>query len=252
MMATMVRADRWVRSFIPAIVTFALLTITILPLGLGALPYLQVSLLLIGIVYWSLRTPAQFPLWLVFAFGVLADLVELTPLGLQALLFMAVPLLVRGRRRVLALHSFPVLWLIFAAAVLAQITLFWLVALAGSGMAPAGGGTVPAGAGFDPLLPAAGKAGAGAGREAGTWLTMTSRARVSSPRRALMLGAAQLALAGTLAGRMYYLQVLTSDRYKMLAETNRINARLLAPGARPNRRPFRHSHGAEPAETSSC
>jgi penicillin-binding protein 2 len=49
-------------------------------------------------------------------------------------------------------------------------------------------------------------------------------------RRALMLGAAQLALAGTLAGRMYYLQVLNSDRYKMLAETNRINARLLAPG----------------------
>jgi rod shape-determining protein MreD len=139
MMLAVARVDRWVRNLIPAITTFILLTITILPLGLGAIPYLQISLPLMAVVYWSLRAPAQFPLWLVFTIGVLADLLEMTPLGLQALLFMAVPLLVRGRRRVLALRSFPVLWLIFAAAVLAQITLFWLVAFAGSGMAPAGG-----------------------------------------------------------------------------------------------------------------
>ena len=48
-------------------------------------------------------------------------------------------------------------------------------------------------------------------------------------RRAAILGGAQLAAAGILAGRMYQIQVVESDRYKMLAEDNRINMRLVAP-----------------------
>ena len=140
MILALTRIDHWVRNLIPAAVTLMLLTFTILPLGLGAMPYFRLSLPLMAAVYWSLRLPEQFPLWLVFTFGLLADLLEMTPPGLQALLYMLVPLLVRGRRRVLAVRSFPVLWLVFATAVLAQITLFWLAAFAGSGMAPAGGG----------------------------------------------------------------------------------------------------------------
>ena len=48
-------------------------------------------------------------------------------------------------------------------------------------------------------------------------------------RRALMLGGGQLALFAVLASRMYYLQVIQSDQYKMLADENRINLRLLPP-----------------------
>ncbi|HUJ98923.1 MAG TPA: penicillin-binding protein 2, partial [Stellaceae bacterium] len=48
-------------------------------------------------------------------------------------------------------------------------------------------------------------------------------------RRAMLLGGAQVALLATLAGRMYYLQVMQADRYSMLADENRINIRLLAP-----------------------
>ncbi len=48
-------------------------------------------------------------------------------------------------------------------------------------------------------------------------------------RRALMLAGGQSALLTTLIGRMYYLQVVESDRYKTLADENRINLRLLAP-----------------------
>ena len=48
-------------------------------------------------------------------------------------------------------------------------------------------------------------------------------------RRAVVLGGVQLGLAGTLAGRMYYLQVVDSDRYRVLAEDNRVNLRLIAP-----------------------
>ena len=51
----------------------------------------------------------------------------------------------------------------------------------------------------------------------------------SFTRRAAMLGLGQLGLFSLLAGRLYYLQVVESDRYVMLAEDNRINVRLLAP-----------------------
>ncbi len=48
-------------------------------------------------------------------------------------------------------------------------------------------------------------------------------------RRSLLLGGGQGLLLGALVGRMYYLQVLESDRYTVLAEDNRINLRLLPP-----------------------
>ena len=48
-------------------------------------------------------------------------------------------------------------------------------------------------------------------------------------RRAAMLGGGKALLFSVLAGRMYYLQVVESSRYKTLAEENRINFRLLAP-----------------------
>jgi penicillin-binding protein 2 len=48
-------------------------------------------------------------------------------------------------------------------------------------------------------------------------------------RRALLLGGGQALLLGSLAARLYYLQVVESDRYATLAEDNRINLRLLAP-----------------------
>ena len=48
-------------------------------------------------------------------------------------------------------------------------------------------------------------------------------------RRALFLIGAKTVLFGALAARMHYLQVIESDQYKVLAEDNRINFRLLAP-----------------------
>jgi penicillin-binding protein 2 len=56
----------------------------------------------------------------------------------------------------------------------------------------------------------------------------TDRSRLLS-RRALVLGGLKLAGLSTLIGRLYYLQVIESARYTMLAEENRISLRLIAP-----------------------
>jgi penicillin-binding protein 2 len=48
-------------------------------------------------------------------------------------------------------------------------------------------------------------------------------------RRALILGGGQAFLMTALAARMYYLQIVESEQYKLLADENRINMRLLSP-----------------------
>lgn len=48
-------------------------------------------------------------------------------------------------------------------------------------------------------------------------------------RRMAVLGGGKLLLVSALVARMYYLQVVESERYKTLANDNRINYRLLAP-----------------------
>jgi len=44
-----------------------------------------------------------------------------------------------------------------------------------------------------------------------------------------MLGGGQVLLLSMLLGRMYYLQVVEADKYRMLSDENRINRRLLPP-----------------------
>jgi penicillin-binding protein 2 len=48
-------------------------------------------------------------------------------------------------------------------------------------------------------------------------------------RRALLLGAAELGLFGLLGGRLWQLQVQDTDRYRLLAENNRVSQRLVVP-----------------------
>lgn len=48
-------------------------------------------------------------------------------------------------------------------------------------------------------------------------------------RRGMLIGAGQVLFAGTLAARMRYLQVEEADKYRLLAEENRINIRLIPP-----------------------
>ncbi len=48
-------------------------------------------------------------------------------------------------------------------------------------------------------------------------------------RRAAILGGGKFVLLSALAGRMYYLQVVESERYATLSDENRINLRLLPP-----------------------
>lgn len=51
----------------------------------------------------------------------------------------------------------------------------------------------------------------------------------SFSRRSMLVGAAQLLGFGIIGGRLYQLQVIDAERYRMLAEDNRVNLELLPP-----------------------
>ena len=48
-------------------------------------------------------------------------------------------------------------------------------------------------------------------------------------RRLAILGGLKIAMVATLAGRLYYLQVIEGEKYKLLSDENRINHRILFP-----------------------
>src|SRR5574338_290623 len=48
-------------------------------------------------------------------------------------------------------------------------------------------------------------------------------------RRLAMLGGLKAVLVTTLVGRLYYLQVIEGEKYKLLADENRISHRILFP-----------------------
>ncbi|OUT96704.1 MAG: penicillin-binding protein 2 [Flammeovirgaceae bacterium TMED32] len=55
------------------------------------------------------------------------------------------------------------------------------------------------------------------------------KSRESITRRSLLLGGAKIGLFSLLAGRLYYLQVTESEKYKTLSENNQFNMELLPP-----------------------
>jgi penicillin-binding protein 2 len=57
----------------------------------------------------------------------------------------------------------------------------------------------------------------------------TDASHVKLSRRAALLGGVQLLFMGGLAARMQYLQVDQADQFRLLAEENRINIRLIPP-----------------------
>ncbi len=56
----------------------------------------------------------------------------------------------------------------------------------------------------------------------------SERSRLFS-RRAVLIGGLQAGLFSVLAGRLYYLEIIEGEKYRTLAEENRINLRLIAP-----------------------
>ena len=119
------RLDAVARAAFPAASTVLLLLILPAPLDLPAQAELAPAMLLGCIFFWSLVRPASMSAPLVFALGLLSDLLGDTPIGVTILILLIVHGLAVRWRPVLVEQGFLLVWFAYVAVVLGAAALDW-------------------------------------------------------------------------------------------------------------------------------
>ncbi len=104
---------------------FFILSISAMPHPLGVLT--KIPFIIIIIYYWSIYRPTLVPPILVFAAGLLFDLLSAAPLGLNAILLLAAHWIIADQRRFFMGQPFIVIWLAFGVLNTSIILIQWLV-----------------------------------------------------------------------------------------------------------------------------
>lgn len=119
------RLDVAARRSVPAVSTTLLLLAGGIPLGLPGQAELRAALAVAAVFFWSLFRPASLPAPIVFALGLLEDLLGLAPVGVGALTLLATHAAAARLRRALLRQGLMVVWLAFAATAAGCAALGW-------------------------------------------------------------------------------------------------------------------------------
>tara|TARA_B100000242_G_scaffold287375_4_gene254128 strand:- start:1781 stop:2284 length:504 start_codon:yes stop_codon:yes gene_type:complete len=85
------------------------------------------SLTLMLLFYWGIYRPSMTPTWLAFVLGLFIDLVSGVPLGLNALLFVAVAYVIQSQRKIFMGQPFLSVYFGFALVSFGVKTLQWMI-----------------------------------------------------------------------------------------------------------------------------
>jgi len=121
------RLDQGARHLIPFIST---LLFTLGGVVAWPLPYIGAvvpSLALMAVYYWAIHRPDLFGPGSACAIGLLTDILHGTPLGVSALVFVALHQLILSQRRFFSGQGFFVLWAGFAIAMVVAMLSHWLI-----------------------------------------------------------------------------------------------------------------------------
>lgn len=121
------RLDTLARQMIPVASSLALILCGVVPLHVSAFAIVSTSFSLIAVFYWSLYRPDLMPAVAAFGIGLFQDVLMALPLGVSALVLVAVHAVVVTQRRFFLGKPFAVVWLGFAMIAFAAIGLTWLV-----------------------------------------------------------------------------------------------------------------------------
>lgn len=122
------RMDLWIRHLVPFGVTLILLMIGLVPTRLPAFAIIAPILPLMGVYYWSIYRPDLMPPSAAFLLGLLHDIIAGMPLGVSALVMLAVQAVTASQRRFFLGNTFFVAWWGFALMALGAMTAIWLLA----------------------------------------------------------------------------------------------------------------------------
>lgn len=130
-----IRKERWQdvmlsvlgRLGVTLLVLFVLLTLSAFPFHAGSLGAIRPMFILIAIYYWSITRPDMLSPLATFATGLIFDLLCGYPLGMTALVLIAVQWIIRVQRKFLSGQAFRVLWAGMAVVALGAGLLQWLL-----------------------------------------------------------------------------------------------------------------------------
>lgn len=119
------RLDIAARMALPAASTALLLLACGAPFAIPGQPVLQLCVALVCVFFWSLFRPASMPPAVVFLLGLLADLLQFSPPGVDVLLLLLAHGAAMRWRRELARQGFLRVWLAFVAVSVLAAALGW-------------------------------------------------------------------------------------------------------------------------------
>jgi rod shape-determining protein MreD len=119
------RLDATARACFPALTTIVLVLLLAAPLGVPGQADLQLGAVLVCVFFWSLFRPASLPPPVIFAIGVLSDLLGNGPVGVVVLILLIVHGLVLHWRRMLVRQGFLLVWLAFVVVAAGAVALDW-------------------------------------------------------------------------------------------------------------------------------
>lgn len=120
------RLEQGLRRFLPLVSTLVFILLGSLPWPVPHFGPVTPSFGLIAVYYWSIHRPDLFRPFSGFCLGLLYDVIHFLPIGLSALVFIAVQQLVLSQRRFFVGHAFIMLWSGFALVMLLVMTGQWL------------------------------------------------------------------------------------------------------------------------------
>lgn len=121
------RVDRFARDLTPFALTFLLLVVNAIPFHIPGFAQVAPLLSLIGIYYWAVYRPDLMPAAAVFLIGILHDFLAGLPVGVSALVFLAVLGAALAQRSFFFGKSFVIVWVGFIFVAAGALTLEWLL-----------------------------------------------------------------------------------------------------------------------------
>ena len=123
------RLDIAARSGFPACITVLLMLLTQAPLNIPQQAALLPAVALGSVWFWSLFRPDAMPPPVVFAVGLLMDLLGYLPLGVGVFTLLAVHGVAQAMRYSLPQRGFVWIWLVFAAVAVGASLSIWLLVM---------------------------------------------------------------------------------------------------------------------------
>ena len=119
------RMDLLARQLTPTMLTLALVMVNVVPLHIPEFSRVAPLLPLMAVYHWAIFRPRLLPAYVVFLIGLLQDILTGAPIGVNALVFLAVYGVVLSQKRFFLGKSFFILWVGFSIVAAGASVLSW-------------------------------------------------------------------------------------------------------------------------------